>query len=175
MAINIPLKADATNSKWLDFTLHDLTTRNISATVIDATKYTGAKVEASLVLYDSFDYQITTATSDPVAVNGVQSLFNGTLEIKVPGATCLITMPSASVLNTVIPTTFLDNCTFTLNLYNSSVNPAVVVSFTSALGVFNYKTGSGGVIALPAFSATNSQISVRFVRTGLGNFWTVYY
>lgn len=168
MSISSSVNADATNKKWI----------NLNCNTVNANIVRSSTLESDLSLSNSFVYNITTATADPVATNGAQSLYNGILNINVAGPACLITMPSAAVLNTVIPGTPLDNMSFDLTIYN--VNPATIISFTSALGVFNYKTNTSAAWSLSPtpFAAgppNVSQINLKFVRTAVGNFWTVYY
>jgi hypothetical protein len=162
---------------WLDIVCDTLTLNTLTATSVNAGTIIASKVEAPLSLSNSFAYQVTTATYDPVAVNGAQSLYNGVLEFKnLPANACAITMPTASVLNTVIPTTQLDKCVFNLDLYNTSIAANITLTFSSALGVFNYKTNSNSSIVLVIpFSNVTSHMQLKFVRTNPGGFWTVYY
>lgn len=158
------------NDSLVDGKFNSLT----ATTTVSAASVVSTKLQANLSLSNTFEASTTAATFDPVAVNGAQSLYNGVIAVKTVGATCAITMPSATTLNTVINnpiTTPLDQCSFNLDIYNLSVG-VCAISLTSALGVFNWKTGSGGVITFPN---TASHIQLKFVRTAIGSFWTVYY
>lgn len=159
---------------WLNINANSLNANEVDSKVVNATSVISSKLQANLSLSNTFEASTTAATFDPVATNGVQSLYNGVIAVKTVGATCAITMPTAAVLNTVINnplTTPLDQCSFNLDVYNLSVG-VCAISFTSALGVFNWKTGAGGVITFPN---TASHIQLKFVRTAVGSFWTVYY
>lgn len=173
MSISNSINADSTNWNWLNLNAKSLTVDTLNANTIIS-----SRVEGNLSLSNSFAYQITGATSDPATVNGAQSLFNGVLEFKSPPANaCTVTMPTASILNTVIPVTHLDSCSFVLDLYNTSTTAAVTVTFTGALGIFNYKTNASNspiVLVIP-FANGASHVSLKFVRTQPGGFWTVYY
>ena len=145
-----------------------------ATTTVSAPSIVSTKLQANLSLSNTFEASTTAATFDPVAVNGVQSLYNGVIAVKTVGATCAITMPNAATLNTVInnpTTTPLDQCSFNLDIYNLNVG-VCAISLTSALGIFNWKTGASGVITFPN---TASHIQLKFVRTAIGSFWTVYY
>lgn len=160
-----------TNDTLIDAKLKSVISNSVTANSIISTTIIATKLESNLSLSNSFEASTTAATFDPVAVNGVQSLYNGVIAVKTAGTTCAITMPNASTLNTVISGTPLDTLSFTLDLYNLNTGTCAI-SLTSALGVFNWKTGAGGVITFPN---TMAHVQLTFIRTAVGSFWTVYY
>lgn len=159
---------------WLNINANSLNASSVISSLVTATAINSTKTESKLSLSNSFAAETTAAIFDPVAVNGVQSLYNGIIAVKTAGAACSITMPNAATLNTIInnpTTTPLDTCSFTLDLYNLNTGTCAI-SLTSALGIFNWKTGAGGVITFPN---TMAHVQLIFVRTAVGSFWTVYY
>lgn len=165
----------APRKAYTDLDVNSIATGTIEADLVDATLITADRIQSPVIegqmnITNSFAYLITTATSNPGVTNGFASLINGVLGVNVAGASCTITLPTASQLNSAIPGTSLDNAAFTLYIYNRSATAIMI--FPPSVGLFPWVTNT-----TTQFSVANvrKEFQIRFVRTAIGNFWDLYY